>query len=458
MLRDIVQGRPDDDTPTLPRQDEKRANPLEPVSSPKGLMRPPPETPPRLVTSPDPSQGLLIKKGHLLGRGAFGSVYLGMNIVTNQLVAIKQIRVSDSQPSVLRAIQRELDVMMRLPPHPNCIHYLGHKENEKHISIIMEFVSGGSVAALFSVGHFHESTVRRYARMALKGLAHLHAHGIIHQDIKAGNVLADSEGVAKIADFGCCKDLQLLTGSVKTAGTPLWMAPEVCAGGAATKSSDMWSFGCFVLEMAKDDHLPWSGMAGGLFAVMYAIGNATRPPPYPDNLSADAVDFLNCCLAIEPSQRKSAEELLSHPWLTNTNDDFTDFTDNLVSLTTTQTTFVNTENTSSTPDGARGGSLKIDNDDTDDSDDGDGVLRVPAVPNVASPVSEDSPHALQTTKPAERIWKTSGQVRVGESDESSDSTLLVKQAEMTPHDSSPSPKGRAKLGQKKSLFQRLFGS
>uniref|UniRef100_A0A7S1LE70 Protein kinase domain-containing protein n=1 Tax=Neobodo designis TaxID=312471 RepID=A0A7S1LE70_NEODS len=450
--------------PAIPR----RENPLEPVASPPGRPSPPTsqDTVPRPLTATDAcpmspngsfpiaSADLYIKRGNLIGRGAFGSVYMGINMANSQLVAIKQIRLADASDSVVRSIQREIEVMLKLPPHPNCVRYLGQRSTAKHISIIMEYVSGGSVASLYTaVGTFHEATVRRYAAMALKGLSHLHEHNIVHQDIKGANVLADSEGCAKIADFGCCKDLHLLTGSIKAAGTPLWMAPEVCTGCAATKMSDIWSFGCFVLEMAKPDHMPWSGISGGLFAVMYAIGNAQKPPPFPEEFSDEGCDFLGRCLAIDPSERASADELLTHPWIAGPhNDSWDGFDDGLMPASATQT-LVAADLT--------GCSLKDLGSDSD-GEGGDHVLRLPGGhlrdPSDGSPSPMFSPLHAQPITPQTKpvVFRGTGAASAHEEP----SNLVAAFEEVTPPDVTPSPstKGRRKLGEKRTVWQKLFGT
>jgi serine/threonine protein kinase len=379
---------------------------------------------------------------------------MGINMANSQLVAIKQIRLADASESVVKSIQREIEVMLKLPQHPNCVRYLGQRSTSRHISIIMEYVSGGSVASLYAaVGTFHEATVRRYAAMALQGLAHLHRHNIVHQDIKGANVLADAEGCAKIADFGCCKDLHLLTGSIKAAGTPLWMAPEVCTGSAATKMSDVWSFGCFVLEMAKPDHLPWSGISGGLFAVMYAIGNAQKSPPFPDGFSDEACDFLERCLAIDPTDRATAEELLDHPWIAGPhNDSWDGFDDNLMPPSGTQTMICGDVTRCSLKDLG-----------SDSEDDGaDHFLRLPAAPNRNSSDPDVSP-LFSPVQPPPRTPQTKPIVFHGAGAalaSAEEPNLMAVFDEVTPPDVTPSPstKGRRKIGEKRSLWQKLFGS
>eukprot|EP00744_Colponema_vietnamica_P004893 GILI01007245.1.p1 GENE.GILI01007245.1~~GILI01007245.1.p1 ORF type:complete len:945 (+),score=189.72 GILI01007245.1:317-3151(+) len=298
------------------------------------------------ATSPSPSPqaqaaadsasniaGMRIKKGKLLGKGAFGAVYQAMNVMSGELLAIKQLPIAvDVTAHTLRGIEREIAINSSLPTHVNCVQYLGVQSTQRNIYIVMEHVSGGSIQSLLqSVGQFHEKTMRSYSNMILKGLQHLHKNNVVHQDIKGANVLIDEKGVAKIADFGCSKDLSTshqggassiggeggASSTFHNAGTPLWMAPEVCRGENATKSSDIWSFGCLLLEMVTEERSPWVFAPGtSAFAVLYAIGAASRPPQPPQHLSATARDFISKCLMLDPSKRPTVDELLRHPFLT----------------------------------------------------------------------------------------------------------------------------------------------
>lgn len=277
--------------------------------------------------------GMRIKKGKLLGKGAFGAVYQAMDAMSGELLAIKQLPIAhDVTAHTLRGIEREIAINSSLPPHRHCVRYLGVQSTQRNIYIVMEHVSGGSIQSLLqSVGQFHERTMRSYSAMVLSGLQHLHRNNVVHQDIKGANVLIDEKGIAKIADFGCSKHLSSAGsgsngasgagGAASTtfhnAGTPLWMAPEVCRGDPATKSSDVWSFGCLLLEMVTAERSPWVFAPGtSAFAVLYAIGAASKPPQPPSHLSPVARDFVGRCLSLDPAKRPSVDELLLHPFLT----------------------------------------------------------------------------------------------------------------------------------------------
>ncbi|CCW71062.1 unnamed protein product [Phytomonas sp. Hart1] len=250
------------------------------------------------------------QRGRMIGTGGFGTVYQAI-LYDGTLAAVKEIKI---EPTNLKLIDREVTAMSSLPPHANCVRYLGSRYSRHHYYIIMDYISGGSIASLRqSIGPFRESVFQRYAYMVLLGLHHLHSHNIIHRDIKGANVLLDEHGCAKIVDFGCCKDLNNGKSTLGGGGTPLWMASEVCRGEGATEKSDVWSFGCLCLEMTNETGLPWNFSPGiTLQGLAYALACAQRPPPIPTTLSPISQDFIACCLRLDPEERWSVSQLLDH--------------------------------------------------------------------------------------------------------------------------------------------------
>ncbi|GLD94764.1 hypothetical protein PINS_up003388 [Pythium insidiosum] len=151
---------------------------------------------------------------------------------------------------------------------------------------------------------FGEDLVRIFTRQIVAGVAYLHEMGIIHRDIKGANVLVNEQGISKLADFGCSKQLQpIITSSLEESlrsirGSIPWMAPEVVKQTGHGFKADIWSIGATVIEMATGRH-PWPASTNGL-AAMYAIATATTSPPIPSNLSAEAKSFLERCFCINP--------------------------------------------------------------------------------------------------------------------------------------------------------------
>ena len=147
------------------------------------------------------------QQGQFVGGGSFGSVYVALNLDTGILMAVKEIRLQDSQliPTIVKQISDEM-VVLAVLDHPNIVSYHGIEVHRDKVYIFMEYCSGGSVAGLLEHGRIEDETVIQvYALQMLEGLAYLHQAGIVHRDIKPENVLLDHNGVIKYVDFGAAK-------------------------------------------------------------------------------------------------------------------------------------------------------------------------------------------------------------------------------------------------------------
>ncbi|KAG7585530.1 Protein kinase domain [Arabidopsis thaliana x Arabidopsis arenosa] len=263
------------------------------------------------------------RKGQLIGRGAFGTVYMGMNLDSGELLAVKQVLIASNCASKektqahIQELEEEVKLLKNLS-HPNIVRYLGTVREDDTLNILLEFVPGGSISSLLEkFGSFPESVVRTYTKQLLLGLEYLHNHAIMHRDIKGANILVDNQGCIKLADFGASKqvaELATISGAKSMKGTPYWMAPEVILQTGHSFSADIWSVGCTVIEMVTGK-APWSQQYKEIAAIFH-IGTTKSHPPIPDNLSSDAKDFLLKCLQQEPNLRPTASELLKHPFVT----------------------------------------------------------------------------------------------------------------------------------------------
>lgn len=126
------------------------------------------------------------QQGRFIGAGAFGSVYLAVNLDTGGLMAAKEIRFQDvnSLSTLLKQIKDELSVMEILQ-HPNIVEYYGIEVHREKVFIFEEYCQGGSIASLLEHGRIEDETVLQvYAMQMLDGLAYLHSRGVVHRDIK----------------------------------------------------------------------------------------------------------------------------------------------------------------------------------------------------------------------------------------------------------------------------------
>ncbi|KAJ2801141.1 ATP binding [Coemansia guatemalensis] len=263
-------------------------------------------------------------KGAPIASGSFGSVYFGMNTRTGAIMAVKEVDLpKPGTVSMARnqrmadALRHELDLLKGLD-HKNVVKYLGTDMDESNLYIFLEYVSGGSVSsALASFGMFPESLVRTYTGQIIEGLVYLHEQGIIHRDIKGGNVLIDQDGSVKISDFGISKrvDEVVVAAAASTAGrraslqgSVFWMAPEVVKDTQYTVKGDVWSLGCLVIEMMTGAH-PFPDL--DQMQALYTIGQRGRPR-IPSDISDAGQDFLDKTLQLDLDLRPTAKELADH--------------------------------------------------------------------------------------------------------------------------------------------------
>ncbi|XP_042502761.1 mitogen-activated protein kinase kinase kinase NPK1-like [Macadamia integrifolia] len=274
------------------------------------------------------------RKGELIGCGAYGRVYMGMDLDTGELLAVKQVSIAtkhatkDKAQENILELEEEIKLLKNLT-HPNIVKYLGTARNAESLNILLEFVPGGSISSLLGkFGSFPEPVIRTYTEQLLKGLEYLHGNGIIHRDIKGANILVDNKGCIKLSDFGASKkvvELATASGTELIKGTPYWMAPEVILQTGQSFSADIWSVGCTVIEMATGKP-PWSEQYEEV-AALFHIGTTKSHPPIPEHLSLEAKEFLLKCLHKEPDLRPAASDLLQHPFVSEKNHAQTLFSD-----------------------------------------------------------------------------------------------------------------------------------
>ncbi|KAE9039355.1 Serine/threonine-protein kinase 3 [Phytophthora rubi] len=251
-----------------------------------------------------------------IGEGSYGKVYKAVNKLSAEVVALKVVPVESDDRAAFDELTREIRILERCES-PFVVQYCGSFSYESQLWIAMEFCAAGSLADLHVLRErqvLSEAEIAAVCANVVLGLAHLHSRGLIHRDIKAGNLLLNADGVAKLADFGVSAQLTATVGKRRTViGTPFWMAPEVIQEAQYDCKADLWSLGITALELAEGEP-PLAHMHP--MRAIFLIPN--RAPPElrePHKYSAEFRDFLAACLKKDPQERASAQDLLRHPFI-----------------------------------------------------------------------------------------------------------------------------------------------
>jgi serine/threonine kinase 3 len=248
-----------------------------------------------------------------LGEGSYGSVYKALHKKSGQVLAIKQVPVYKD----LQEIIKEISIMQQCDS-PWIVKFYGSYFKNTDLWIVMEYCGAGSVSDIMKLlkKTLTEDEIATILCDTLKGLEYLHLRRKIHRDIKAANILLNTEGHAKLADFGVSAQLTDTTAKRTTViGTPFWMAPEVIQEIGHDCVADIWSLGITALEMAESKP-PY----GDIHPVRAIFMIPTKPPPSfrePDQWSPEFIDFVSQCLVKNPEKRATSTKLLHHEFVAN---------------------------------------------------------------------------------------------------------------------------------------------
>lgn len=244
--------------------------------------------------------------GEILGAGTVGTIYAALDKKTQQQVAIKKLHPGVSNDELIRArFKREIVVLERLH-HPHIMRYFGGGEDSGQLFYVMEVVDGGTVKDLLQTrGPLQWPAVVEIGRQLCSALQFAHNHGVIHRDLKPGNLMLTRQGEIKLGDFGIARDLQGadITSSGMTVGTHAYMAPEQITGDSSLSGkADLYSLGCCLFEMLVGR----TPFVGENFAQLFNQHLRSEPPrvrEFVPDCPLELDEIVNQLLAKNPEDR-----------------------------------------------------------------------------------------------------------------------------------------------------------
>jgi len=278
----------------------------------------------------------------VLGKGAFGTVVLGERTDSREGVAVKQLRKA-TVADALDLLHNEIAVWEALD-HPHLVKLIDVFEEPENLILVTELMRGGDLfKKLEKANTFSEVVAARLARQIVSAVGYLHAHGVVHCDLKPSNILVSEREATdleqltvKIADFGLSQSLQVAQESsqllTEVCGTPDYFAPELAMlaqgqGGAdlASGSSgwdgkgygpqiDCWAVGCIVYELLAGTP-PYHAQDEAVLFYKIIENEMGFPPETFGSISPAAISLIKQLTSTDPTERLACEEALNHEWL-----------------------------------------------------------------------------------------------------------------------------------------------
>ena len=254
-----------------------------------------------------------------LGGGSMADVYRGLDLEQNVAVAVKVLRPAMTQSfELVERFRREADALARLS-HSNIVRQYGAGRDRDYVYIAMQFVDGHPLSAELAdaAGPMPLDRVLAIADDVCAALSYAHEHGIVHRDIKPGNILIDATGRAILTDFGIAKVADAASMTSFAIGTPAYMSPEQCRGQDVDGRTDTYAFACVLYEMLASVK-PFRGERtqydeGSSHAIVHEqmTREATALRLYNPDLNPETEDVIWRAMAKSPARRQADARQLS---------------------------------------------------------------------------------------------------------------------------------------------------
>lgn len=241
----------------------------------------------------------------VIGRGGMADVYRATDLVLSRPVAVKLLRDVTASESERARFTAEARTLARLS-HTGLVTVLDAGTASEQPFLVMELIDGPSLATYCADTALDISRVARIGIQVSEALAYAHAAGIVHRDVKPGNVLLGPDGRVRLADFGIARlvgDVARHTNTGLTIGSPAYLSPEQVRGTDVTPASDVYSLGLVLLE-ALTGRPVYSGTP-----TESALARLSTPPWVPNDLPPGWQRLLASTTALEPDLRPTATQV-----------------------------------------------------------------------------------------------------------------------------------------------------
>eukprot|EP01121_Diplochlamys_sp_Union-15-3_P020221 TRINITY_DN7830_c0_g1_i2.p1 TRINITY_DN7830_c0_g1~~TRINITY_DN7830_c0_g1_i2.p1 ORF type:complete len:477 (+),score=61.75 TRINITY_DN7830_c0_g1_i2:96-1526(+) len=250
-----------------------------------------------------------------ISKGTTGTIYAARRF-SNEIVAVKKIDLKATCMTT-EMLSSEIKVMRNSSKYPNVVRYIDSFIFSKHLYLVIEFMDKGSLGDMLldDKVKLTEPQIAYVLYRIVKALYYMHTRARIHRDIKTDNILANSAGDIKLADFGYAAQLTKDRRNRSTlVGSPYWIAPEIVKHQNYERPVDIWSLGVIAYELAEG-YPPYQEKPP-TEAIGIISTNGVPPLRQPESWSSDLKNLIYICVKMDPRKRPSAEELRNHPFLT----------------------------------------------------------------------------------------------------------------------------------------------
>ena len=260
--------------------------------------------------------------GRLIGKGAFGKVNLSLHNLTGLLVAIKSInKKSLTSLKQKQKLQNEISIMKTLsqtPQNPFTVQLYETYETNNHICLVMEHLQGGDLLNYIRKRNsLSELTAKCIFKKLILSIKHIHSNNIVHRDIKLDNILLDLNSDIKLCDFGVSSIYSKGELMMQQCGTPAYIAPEILYNkGYDGRKVDIWSSGVVLYAILKGA-VPFKGKSKQDLFEKIMKGEFEMI----ENISNEGKDLIRRLLEVDPKKRINVNEILTHKWFDNCNED-----------------------------------------------------------------------------------------------------------------------------------------